>query len=57
MLDETDFGLDIDAVRVVSRGVNRLRSKDRAIIVITHYQRLLEHIVPDKVHVMADGTS
>jgi Fe-S cluster assembly ATP-binding protein len=55
VLDETDSGLDIDAVRVVSQGVNKLRSKDRAMLVITHYQRLLNYIVPDKVHVMADG--
>ena len=55
VLDETDFGLDIDAVRVVSQGVNKLRSKDRAMLVITHYQRLLDYIVPDKVHVMAGG--
>jgi Fe-S cluster assembly ATP-binding protein len=55
VLDETDSGLDIDAVRVVSEGVNKLRSKDRAMLVITHYQRLLDYIVPDKVHVMADG--
>ena len=55
VLDETDSGLDIDAVRVVSEGVNRLRSKDRAMLVITHYQRLLNYIVPDKVHVMAGG--
>jgi len=55
VLDETDSGLDIDAVRVVSEGVNALRSKDRAMLVITHYQRLLNYIVPDKVHVMADG--
>ena len=55
ILDETDSGLDIDAVRVVSEGVNALRSKDRAMLVITHYQRLLNYIVPDKVHVMADG--
>src|SRR5581483_6460537 len=56
VLDETDSGLDIDAVRVVSAGVNKLRSKDRAMLVITHYQRLLQYIVPDKVHVMAAGT-
>jgi Fe-S cluster assembly ATP-binding protein len=56
VLDETDSGLDIDAVRVVSAGVNNLRSKDRAMLVITHYQRLLQYIVPDKVHVMAAGT-
>jgi len=55
VMDETDSGLDIDAVRVVSEGVNRLRSKDRAMLVITHYQRLLNYIVPDKVHVMAGG--
>jgi Fe-S cluster assembly ATP-binding protein len=55
VMDETDSGLDIDAVRVVSAGVNNLRSKDRAMLVITHYQRLLDYIVPDKVHVMADG--
>jgi Fe-S cluster assembly ATP-binding protein len=55
VLDETDSGLDIDAVRVVSEGVNALRSKDRAMLVITHYQRLLNYIVPDKVHVMANG--
>jgi len=55
VLDETDSGLDIDAVRVVSEGVNALRTKERAMLVITHYQRLLNYIVPDKVHVMADG--
>ena len=55
VLDETDSGLDIDAVRVVAEGVNALRSPDRAMLVITHYQRLLNYIVPDKVHVMADG--
>ena len=55
VMDETDSGLDIDAVRIVSDGVNALRSKDRAMLVITHYQRLLNYIVPDKVHVMADG--
>jgi len=55
VLDETDSGLDIDAVRVVSEGVNKLRSKERAMLLITHYQRLLNYIVPDKVHVMADG--
>jgi Fe-S cluster assembly ATP-binding protein len=55
IMDETDSGLDIDAVRVVSDGVNRLRSKDRAMLVITHYQRLLNYIVPDKVHVLAGG--
>jgi Fe-S cluster assembly ATP-binding protein len=56
VLDETDSGLDIDAVRVVADGVNKMRSADRAMLVITHYQRLLNYIVPDKVHVMADGT-
>lgn len=55
ILDETDSGLDIDALRVVSEGVNALRSKDRGFLVITHYQRLLNHIVPDTVHVMAAG--
>ncbi len=55
VLDETDSGLDIDAVRVVSDGVNRLRSPERAFLLITHYQRLLNYIVPDKVHVMAGG--
>jgi Fe-S cluster assembly ATP-binding protein len=56
VLDETDSGLDIDAVRVVAEGVNGMRARDRAMLVITHYQRLLNYIVPDKVHVMADGT-
>jgi Fe-S cluster assembly ATP-binding protein len=55
VLDETDSGLDIDALRIVADGVNALRSPDRAMIVITHYQRLLNHIVPDIVHVMAGG--
>jgi Fe-S cluster assembly ATP-binding protein len=55
ILDETDSGLDIDALRIVATGVNSLRSKDRAMIVITHYQRLLEYIVPDRVHVMSNG--
>ncbi|MBK9764087.1 MAG: Fe-S cluster assembly ATPase SufC [Flavobacteriales bacterium] len=55
ILDETDSGLDIDALRIVSSGVNQLRGADRAFIVVTHYQRLLDHIVPDVVHVMADG--
>jgi Fe-S cluster assembly ATP-binding protein len=55
VLDETDSGLDIDALRVVADGVNRLRSPERGFIVITHYQRLLDHIVPDRVHVMAEG--
>src|SRR5689334_11684603 len=55
ILDETDSGLDIDALRTVSEGANSLRSKDRAMLVITHYQRLLTYIVPDKVHVLKDG--
>ncbi|BAF89612.1 FeS assembly ATPase [Azorhizobium caulinodans ORS 571] len=55
ILDETDSGLDIDALKIVSEGVNALRSKDRAMVVITHYQRLLDHIVPDVVHVMHKG--
>jgi Fe-S cluster assembly ATP-binding protein len=55
ILDETDSGLDIDALRIVADGVNALRSKDRAILVITHYQRLLNYIVPDKVHVLYEG--
>ncbi|MBT7651964.1 MAG: Fe-S cluster assembly ATPase SufC [Flavobacteriales bacterium] len=55
VLDETDSGLDIDALRVVSKGVNAMRSKDRAFIVITHYQRLLDHIIPDFVHVLSNG--
>ena len=55
VMDETDSGLDIDAVRVVAEGINAMRSADRAMLVITHYQRLLNYIVPDKVHVMADG--
>jgi Fe-S cluster assembly ATP-binding protein len=55
ILDETDSGLDIDALKTVADGVNRLRSPDRAIVVITHYQRLLNYIVPDYVHVMLDG--
>ena len=55
VLDETDSGLDIDALKVVSDGVNALRSPDRSFVVITHYQRLLDHIVPDYVHVLAGG--
>ena len=55
ILDETDSGLDIDALRVVSKGVNAMRSSERCFIVITHYQRLLDHIVPDFVHVLSDG--
>lgn len=55
VLDETDSGLDIDALRIVADGVNTLRGPDRAIIVVTHYQRLLDYIVPDQVHVLAEG--
>lgn len=55
VLDETDSGLDIDALKIVANGVNALRSPERAIVVITHYQRLLEHIVPDTVHVLYKG--
>jgi len=55
ILDETDSGLDIDALRIVADGVNALRSKDRSFLVITHYQRLLNYIVPDYVHVLVDG--
>jgi Fe-S cluster assembly ATP-binding protein len=55
VLDETDSGLDIDALRIVSEGVNALRGKDKAMLVITHYQRLLDYIIPDKVHVLANG--
>ncbi len=54
-MDETDSGLDIDALRIVADGVNKLRSPDRAMIVITHYQRLLDYIVPDHVHVLSQG--
>ena len=55
ILDETDSGLDIDALKIVAKGVNAMRSPQRAIVVVTHYQRLLDYIVPDKVHVLADG--
>jgi Fe-S cluster assembly ATP-binding protein len=55
ILDETDSGLDIDALRIVANGVNKLKSEDNAVMVITHYQRLLDHIVPDFVHVLFDG--
>jgi len=55
ILDETDSGLDVDAMKLVAEGVNALRSRDRAFLVITHYQRLLDHITPDVVHIMADG--
>jgi Fe-S cluster assembly ATP-binding protein len=55
ILDETDSGLDIDALRIVAEGVNRLKRPDNATIVVTHYQRLLNYIVPDYVHVLANG--
>ena len=55
ILDETDSGLDIDALRIVANGVNKLKSKNNATVVITHYQRLLDYIVPDFVHVLYDG--
>jgi Fe-S cluster assembly ATP-binding protein len=55
ILDETDSGLDIDAMKIVAQGVNALRREDRAIILVTHYQRLLNYIIPDKVHVLIDG--
>jgi len=55
ILDETDSGLDVDAMKLVANGVNALRGPDRAFLVITHYQRLLDHVVPDVVHIMADG--
>jgi len=55
ILDETDSGLDVDALRIVADGVNRMRRPDRAIVVVTHYERLLEYIVPDRVHVLAAG--
>ena len=55
ILDETDSGLDIDALKIVSNGVNKLRTKDKAVLVITHYQRLLDYIVPDYVHVLLNG--
>jgi Fe-S cluster assembly ATP-binding protein len=55
ILDETDSGLDIDALRIVANGVNKLRNKENATIVITHYQRLLDYIIPDFVHVLFEG--
>ena len=55
ILDETDSGLDIDALRIVANGVNKLKNKHNATVVITHYQRLLEYIIPDFVHVLYDG--
>ena len=55
ILDETDSGLDIDALKIVAKGVNHLKSRDNAIIIVTHYQRLLQYIIPDYVHVLFDG--
>jgi len=55
LLDETDSGLDIDALKLVGRGINTLRSPERAVVLVTHYQRLLDHVVPDQVHVLAKG--
>ncbi len=55
ILDETDSGLDIDALKVVSDGINALRAPDRGMLVITHYQRLLDHIKPDRIHILVDG--
>jgi Fe-S cluster assembly ATP-binding protein len=55
VLDETDSGLDIDALKIVANGVNKLKTKDNAFIVITHYQRLLDYIIPDFVHVLYEG--
>jgi ABC-type transport system involved in Fe-S cluster assembly, ATPase component len=55
VLDETDSGLDIDALKLVADGVNALRTKERSMLIITHYQRLLDYIEPDHVHVLADG--
>ena len=55
ILDETDSGLDVDAMRLVAEGVNALRAPDRSFLVITHYQRLLDHIKPDVVHIMSNG--
>ena len=55
ILDETDSGLDIDALRTVARGINALRAPDRAIVMITHYKRLLDYVEPDRVHVLQDG--
>ena len=55
LLDETDSGLDIDALKIVSQGVNSLRSPERSMVLVTHYQRLLDYIEPDRVHVLSDG--
>ena len=55
ILDETDSGLDIDALKTVANGVNKLKNKNRSFLIITHYQRLLNHIIPDKVHILSKG--
>jgi len=55
ILDETDSGLDIDAIRIVANGVNKLRNKENAVLVVTHYQRLLDYVIPDFVHVLYNG--
>ena len=55
ILDETDSGLDIDALRVVANGINLLRGPERAVVLVTHYERLLEYVVPDRVHVLSNG--
>ena len=55
ILDETDSGLDIDALKIVANGVNKLKNKNRSFLIITHYQRLLNHIIPDKVHILSKG--
>ena len=55
ILDETDSGLDIDALKIVANGVNNLKNKDRSFLIITHYQRLLNYIIPDKVHILSKG--
>ena len=56
ILDETDSGLDIDALRTVAMGINKFRNNDRAIILITHYQRILDYLKPDKIHILIDGS-
>jgi Fe-S cluster assembly ATP-binding protein len=55
LLDETDSGLDIDALKIVGRGINSLRSPERSVVLVTHYQRLLDYVIPDRVHVLARG--
>ena len=55
ILDETDSGLDVDALRVVAEGIKKLQDKNHSILIITHYNRILHHVIPDKVHVMKDG--